>query len=54
MTELSDGTIAVGDLVYFHWEAIRQGRGDLGSLDREYDDMVIVDAEHCLVRVRDE
>lgn len=49
MTELSDGTITVGDLVYFHWEAIRQGRGDLG-----YDDMVIVDAEHCLVRVRDE
>ena len=47
--EFLDGSVVVGDLIYFHWEAIRQGRGDLG-----YDDMVIVDAEHCLVRVRDE
>lgn len=49
MPELTDGSLVVGDLVYFHKESIRQGRGDLG-----YDDLVIVDAEHCLVRVRDE
>lgn len=47
--EFVDGTVKVGDLVYFHKEAIRQGRGELG-----YEDMVIVDAEHCLVRVRDD
>lgn len=54
MPELSDGSVAVGDLVYFHKEAIRQGRGELGHLTSEFDDYVIVDAEHCLVRVRDE
>ena len=48
MVEMSDGTILVGDIIYFHKEAIRQGRGELG-----YDDLVIVDAEHCLARVRD-
>ena len=47
--EFLDGTVRVGDLIYFHKEAIRQGRGELG-----YEDYVIVDAEHCLVRVRDE
>lgn len=52
--EFLDGSVKIGDLIYFHWEAIRQGRGDLGNLDREYTDMVIVDAEHCLVRVRDD
>jgi chaperonin GroES len=49
MPELTDGTIAIGDLIYFHKESIRQGRGELG-----YEDLIIVDAEHCLVRVRDE
>lgn len=54
MGELIDGTVAIGDLIYFHKEAIRQGRGELGNLDREWDDYVIIDAEHCLVRVRDD
>ena len=49
LAEFTDGTVEVGDLVYFHKEAIRQGRGELG-----YEDYVIVDAEHCLVRVRDD
>lgn len=53
LEEFTDGTVQIGDLVYFHKEAIRQGRGELGHLN-EYEDMVIVDAEHCLVRVRDE
>lgn len=52
--EFIDGTVVIGDLVYFHKEAIRQGRGELSHLTPEYDDYVIVDAEHCLVRVRDE
>lgn len=54
MDELTDGTVAVGDLIYFHKESIRQGRGELGHITNEWDDYVIVDAEHCLVRVRDE
>lgn len=54
MGEFTDGTVSVGDLIYFHKEAIRQGRGELGHLTSEFDDYVIVDAEHCLVRVRDD
>jgi len=49
LPEFSDGTVEIGDLIYFHKESIRQGRGELG-----YEDLVIVDAEHCLVRVRDD
>lgn len=49
MPEFLDGTVQVGDLIYFHKESIRQGRGELG-----YEDLIIVDAEHCLVRVRDD
>lgn len=52
--EFTDGTVRIGDLIYFHIESIRQGRGELGHLTKEWDDYVIVDAEHCLVRVRDE
>lgn len=54
MGEFIDGTVGVGDLIYFHKEAIRQGRGELGHITNEWDDYIIVDAEHCLVRVRDD
>lgn len=54
MGEFIDGTIQIGDLIYFHKEAIRQGRGELGHLTSDFDNYVIVDAEHCLVRVRDD
>lgn len=46
LPELVDGTIVVGDTIWFHREAIRQER-DLGN------DYVLVDGEHCLGRLRD-
>lgn len=49
LPDFANGNVVIGDLIYFHKESIRQGRGELG-----YEDLVIVDADHCLVRVRDE
>lgn len=44
--EILDGTIRVGDTIYFHREAIRQER-DLGN------DIILLDSEWCLGRLRD-
>lgn len=50
MVEIDEGLIQIGDLIYFHKEAIRQDRAGVG----DDPDLVIIDAEHCLARGREE